>query len=216
MQISNYILGSLVLAVFHVCGCTLVWKLCILPNTKKPSFLLRLLFVRCLRRTFWLRFLRHCFCFNSTCAPSNNLSVCHRANCTEKEKQEIGPTEQTEPIEQTKPTEHTERTELTAYKTQLIVPNRQDVMGIGRVEDITPTSHEKLDPSNRELSSIWDHPPEKHVDLESWTAVALGINSVINTIYILGNLLVFALYMCPLLYRIIVHSTASDYVADIN
>ena len=97
-----------------------------------------------------------------------------------------------------------------------MVPIRQNMMGFGRVEEISPTSHENLDATKRELSNVWDQPPEKCVDLESWTAVALGINSVMNTIYIVGNLLVFALYLCPLLYRIILHSTISGYVADIK
>lgn len=51
-------------------------------------------------------------------------------------------------------------------------------------------------------------------DLISWVLVAHGINRLTTAAYLLGNALVFVLYLFPLLFRIFEHSSFIEYVVD--
>lgn len=50
--------------------------------------------------------------------------------------------------------------------------------------------------------------------LNSWAAVAHGLNRVAAATYLLGNVLVFACFLYPLLYRIAAHSRKTGHVVD--
>lgn len=56
-------------------------------------------------------------------------------------------------------------------------------------------------------------PPE---EANSWEAVALGLNRLTILFYLLGNAIVFVIYLCPLFYCIYAHSATESYVFDIN
>ena len=57
VQVSIYIFWSLLLAVFHVCACVIEWRLITMSSSSKPGYLMDMLCVRCMRRTFWLQLL---------------------------------------------------------------------------------------------------------------------------------------------------------------
>lgn len=76
-----------------------------------------------------------------------------------------------------------------------------------------------MNAENRNAAEEADVVPTKELlgkvdDKETWGAVAYGVNRVTTTIYLLGNVLVFALYMCPLLYRIGMYSASNGYMVD--
>ena len=50
--------------------------------------------------------------------------------------------------------------------------------------------------------------------LNSWEAVAHGLNVIVSTIYLLANAIVFAIYMCPLLFLIFRHNSVTSYIND--
>lgn len=68
MQLANYILWSLVLAVLHVCACAIMWKLATLTETK-PWPVLQLLFVKCMRLAFWQQLFKCGSLFRTSSAP---------------------------------------------------------------------------------------------------------------------------------------------------
>ena len=62
-----------------------------------------------------------------------------------------------------------------------------------------------------------EHEVTRNVEnMNSWEAVAHGLNHITTILYLLGNAIVFTLYLYPLLYRIIVHSAVNGYVTDIE
>ena len=55
---------------------------------------------------------------------------------------------------------------------------------------------------------------EKSEGMSSWKSVSEGLNLWFIVIYLLGNALVFAVYLFPLLCRIFVQSSLSSFVVD--
>ena len=164
-----------------------MWKLCILPNTSKSPRALQLLFVHCLHRTFWFQLLKGCCRFYS---PSDKLR--QPINYADIDRLEV---------------------ELTEH---LKLPIRQDLLENDQIEEITQNGHKTHEDSKQNVMMLKDKLLHKSEELETWTAVAVGINRMVNSVYMLGNVLVFSLYLCPLLYRIIVHSVVSDYFVEID
>lgn len=70
---------------------------------------------------------------------------------------------------------------------------------------LTPLEFEKKNIEEKAMLAI-ENPVENGEDLNSWRAVSSGMNRLLNVSYLLGNILVFGFYLCPLLYRIIMHS----------
>lgn len=79
-------------------------------------------------------------------------------------------------------------------------------------EEITQTESDKKDPYGHVVAVLAKRLLENG---NSWEEVALGLNRITTFSYLLGNALVFALYLSPLLYRIMVHSAVVGYLVDI-
>ena len=83
LQVANYILWSLVLAAFHVCGTGILWEIAAMPENSKPWRVLRLLFVQCTRCSFWDQLLNRLWmrlCAHATVhrGPADNLQINER------------------------------------------------------------------------------------------------------------------------------------------
>ena len=61
-----------------------------------------------------------------------------------------------------------------------------------------------------------DAKEEVTVVCDVWEAVPFGLNCLITAVYLLGNAIVFVLYMWPLLYRITSHSEATSYLVPVS
>ena len=90
----------------------------------------------------------------------------------------------------------------------------------GQFEKITQNICKKHKPCKQKLMINSDLPIDKTVELESWAAVAIGVNNVVDMFYVLGNVVIFACYMCPLLHCIspfqLDHFAVSDYIENIK
>ena len=80
----------------------------------------------------------------------------------------------------------------------------------------TETANDMNGGSKVEAGNVIRNVEHEDLNLNTWEAVAHGLNRITTVLYLLGNAIVFALYLCPLLYRIIVHSAVNGYVIDIE
>ena len=79
IQLTIYIFCSLLFAVFHVSACAVEWKLVSMQSSSKPRLVWHLLFVRCMRRSFWLQLIqrfRRCSAPRAI-RPHSELAVQH-------------------------------------------------------------------------------------------------------------------------------------------
>ena len=94
--------------------------------------------------------------------------------------------------------------------------NLQQVMGNGK--DIQPTYADTNSTRDAEVQ-VEKHTNKSYEKVkigETWEAIATGLNRLTIVSYLLGNALVFAIYLYPIFYRIIMHSAISGYVLDID
>ena len=172
------------LAALHVCACAIVWKLSTLPESSKPSLVLRLLFIRSMRWSFWVQFLTtYRFHRKPTSITARSTPGAEYAHCELLQRQR---------------------------------PNQQQVIGNGK--DIQPTYADTNSTRDDEVQveKLTNKSHEKVEIGETWEAIATGLNRLTIVSYLLGNALVFAIYLYPLFYRIIMHSAVSGYVLDID
>ena len=189
LQIAYYILCSLLLSAFYVSACAVMWKLYSMPTSSKPWLVFYLLFVHCMRLTFWLQLLKHCCCCCFCCFCS-----------TRKMPKEAA-------IRKMSDTLKTERIRLSTKPDQTASGNNE---GIERQEvDKQDVGQTKVK-FGRPVGKLF----ERIENINSWKNVALGLNCLTTAFYLLGNALAFAFYLYPLLYRIIKHSAITGYVVD--
>ena len=188
LQIARYILWSLQLAAFQVCNCAIIWKLLTLPRTSRPWHVLQILFVQSTRRKFWAQLLqKHCNrCLRETRGVNRQPALANRIASSSSYAECVG-----EPTRETK------------YE----LAERHIGAEIAPVKAV-------IDENNAE-ASVPELKPLTERALNSWEELAFGINRMINVIYLVGNALVFRLYLYPLLMRIIEHSANNVYVVDV-
>ena len=186
LQVANYILWSLVLAAFHVCGTGILWEIAAMPENSKPWRVLRLLFVQCTRCSFWDQLLNRLWmrlCAHATVhrGPADNLQI-------------------------------NERGPLPSTQIHVHVPSYSE---IGKIEEDAPKDNRNNVEGEAEVFEEKEDAFQcSKKTLDSWEAVAFGMNRVIIAIYLLGNALVFVLFFCPLLFHMIKHLSVKVYVID--
>ena len=99
---------------------------------------------------------------------------------------------------------------------QLQTPPISIPPAVGICDEVTPADDAENEDSKEEAKTepaveLLERAEEQQVD--TWKAIALRLSGLTTAAYLLGNALLFAFYMCPLLYRIISHS-ATSFVAD--
>lgn len=188
LQVANYILWSLLLAAFHVCACAIVLKINSLPEESKPGFFMRLLFVNCTQLFFWLKLVQRCCCSCTARGVSQHSDISSSARAQQ----------------------HTENLHMNTIHSTHEQNNKEENTkaneGIlaANIKLDTPESMQNIVDKNAKLLKIG----------HTWNDVALGMNRLITTIYVFCNVLVFALYMIPLLFRVIHYFGAREYTND--
>ena len=180
-----YIFCSLLLAVFHVCACAVEWKLVSMQSSSKPRLVWHLLFVRCMRRSFWLKMIQRFRRWASAprgIRPHSELSVQHPFS-TEG---------------------------AVSLPTETVIPAMQNVEQLTPTN--TDKSKNTSERKAVEAKKLCDEEEVSH--LHSWEAVAQGVNYVVSAIYLFFNALLFAICMCPLLIRIFDHAYVTPYLIN--
>ena len=157
------------LAVCNVLCCALVWKLCSWPNTLKAPRVFQLLFVQFLHRIFWLQLLKRCCC--SFYSSSDKLRQPIKYADIDRLEDKL--------------TEH------------LRHPIRQDTLGNGRLEEVTQNCLKTHEAITQKVIMLGDKPIDKAEELETWAAVASGINKVVERFTCLAMLLYLLVSCAP-------------------
>lgn len=175
MQLAKYILWSLLLAVYHVGACALIWKLSILSVTSKPWLVLEVLCFKCMSRAFWLRLWK--------IISWSSGKVIYQ---------------------------HTLKRDIEATKGSVQMPDRKVLQAQANDVDFMHSDVIKNVGFKDEVKS--DDSNAKDKELNSWLVISRRVDLFTTAAYLLGNILAFAFYMCPILNRIIVHYSVTDYI----
>ena len=186
LQITKYIFCSLILAALHVCGCAFVLKINTQPDTSRPAFVWRLLFVHCTQRSFWIKLVQRCsrYC---TCRVPRHSDTNSSTEATPAQRKECF---------------HTQVTDSTHSQSNIqeLVKAKDDILTANKKCDSETSEQNIVDKNAKQLEM-------KH----TWNDVAVGLSRLITTTYFLCNVLVFALCMFPLLSRITVYMAVKDW-----